>query len=206
VIDKIITNWEASGNGAGQRSPRDKKFGRFSSDEAGVDSDNRASFVRCSVGHRVHHLYLWHLADKMGVLQNVLSILSPDVSSDGSVAHPTTQQVQQPCRKNNKEDEQEKKDRRAFCVAVGASLTSLAITSKEDSLRHKEDKVERFTVAAKEAEENNDERKRKYYQNLADHHASRVSEYEEEIVAMKENLVNMTEEMEDINFGRKLKK
>ena len=151
--------------------------------EDAVAGDNRASFVNKRLGHQYHLLYLWHLADRMGVLKNVLNILSPAVSADGEHVNRNTQRVQR--KRGCESDEQEKVERRAFRVAVGASLASLAVTSKEEALRNEEDKVERFTVAAMQAEEDGNERKRKYYERLAAHHENRVAEYIEEIAEMK---------------------
>ena len=170
----MITNWEASGNGAGQRAPDDDQFGQY--DPGNVGGDNRASFINLRLGHKHHHLYLWYLADKMGVLKNVLNILSTDVAADGDRVHKDTSSIQQARRRNN-EDEKEKLERRAFRMAVGSSLTAIAITAKQEALRKEEDKVERFTIAAMEADEENNEKKRKYYDNLASHHGERVSEY-----------------------------
>jgi hypothetical protein len=90
---KIVTNWEASGNGTGQRAQEDKDFGRFVLEDC-IDGDNRASFVRESMGHKIHHLCLWHISDKMGVLKHVLHVLSAEVAYNGDIPHQSTQQVQ----------------------------------------------------------------------------------------------------------------
>ena len=168
----------------------DADFGRFDAEEAGLAGDIRASFLNPTMGHKVHHLYLWYLADKMGVLQNVLNVLSSEVASDGDNIHATTQNVQHPQRsKLTQDDEHKKKEHRAFRIAVGSSLTAIAITSKEEALRRKEDKVERFTVKSMEAEEDGNDRKQKYYEGLAEHHSRRVAEYMEEIEDMKKNML-----------------
>ena len=132
MSQQIISNWEASGNGAGQRAPADDQFGRYNPGTVG--GDNRASFVNQRLGHKHHHLYLWYLADKMGVLKNVLNIHSTEVAAAGDRVHKDTQAVQQTCRKSSVDDEKEKQERRAFRIAVGASLTAIAITTKQEAL------------------------------------------------------------------------
>jgi hypothetical protein len=145
--------------------------------------------VNARLGHRVHHLYLWYLADKMGVLKNVLNILSADVAADGDRVHKDTQQVQN-ARRKVQEDDKEKKERRAFRLAVGSSLASIAVTTKEEALRKEEDKVERFTLAVMQAEDEGNEKKRKFYETLVAHHGERVTEYVEEIAKMKKVLTD----------------
>lgn len=135
------------------------------------------------MGHKIHHLYLWHISDKMGVLKHVLHVLSTDVACDGDIPHQSTQQVQQSRR--NKDDEHERRERKAFRVAVGSSLGALAIAAKEKALRREEDKVERFLLSAMEAEDAGDERKTKFYEANANKHRKRVSQYIKEIDAMK---------------------
>ena len=125
----------------------------------------------------------------MGVLKNVLNILSTDVAANRDNVHKDTSAVQQACHQNN-EDDKEKQERRAFRVAVGTSLTAIAITAKQKGLRKEEDKVERFTIAAMQAEGDNNEEKHKYYDNLASHHGERVSKYLEEIAKMKRAMIN----------------
>jgi hypothetical protein len=97
----------------------------------------------------------------LSLLQNVLNILSPSVASNGDNVHATTQQVQTQC-KTSKEEEGKRKDRRAFCLVVGASLTAIAISTKEEALQLEKDKVEQFTVALMEAEDVGDKRKEKF--------------------------------------------
>ena len=87
--------WEASGNGFGQRQRNDNTFGHFSVEhEEQEDGDNRANFLRTHLGHRLHHLYLWQIADKMGVLQDVLCVINAEVGGDGDNIHTDTAQVQ----------------------------------------------------------------------------------------------------------------
>ena len=52
-------------------------------------------------------------------------------------------------------------------------------------MRIEEDKVERLTVAAMEAEDDGNNRKQGYYETLIKHHESQVAEYMEEIAELK---------------------
>jgi hypothetical protein len=76
----IISKWERSGNGFGQRDVEDPRFGHFNAGKG----DCRADFLKDAHGQRSHHLYLWHLSDTMGVLKNVLTVLSQEVAGDSS--------------------------------------------------------------------------------------------------------------------------
>jgi hypothetical protein len=190
-MPKIVTRWETSGNGTGQaREESSKDYGSFIRSVAAIDGDNRAEFVNKDHGHKIHHLYLWHVSDKMGVLKHVLCVLSNDVACDGDIAHRSTQQVQQARRKPD--DEEEKKEAKSFRVAVSASLSNLAISTKEEGLAREENKVERLSLALMEAEEAGDDSKVQFYSKLVDHHGARVAQYMEEIVAMKKQVKKLT--------------
>ena len=47
-----------------------------------MDGGDRGSYVNLKYGRRSHHLYLWHIGDTMGVLKNVLGVLSGEVALD----------------------------------------------------------------------------------------------------------------------------
>lgn len=68
----VISNWELSGNGFGQRTEEEDDFGRL--DEDHLLDDNRSAFLQ---GYRSHILYLWHLSDEEDILHSVKSILDP---------------------------------------------------------------------------------------------------------------------------------
>jgi hypothetical protein len=157
-----------------------------------MNGDNRASFINDKVGHRVHHLYLWYLADKMGVLSNVLNVLSAEAGADGDNVHTDTQKVQRKC-KSDSDEKKDKEDKRAFREAVGSSLAFLAITGKQDSMRKEEDKIERLQMALFDAETARDERKVAYYSKLLDFSSERIQQY----------IVELVEEMKRRAFGDK---
>ena len=87
------------------------------------------------MGHRIHHLYLWHIADEMGVLSNVLNILSSEVGADGNNVPTDTAKTQK--KRLREEEIQERKENKAFRIAVGTSLTSLAKTNTVIAKCHK---------------------------------------------------------------------
>jgi hypothetical protein len=182
---QIIANWEQSGNGFGQRAVTDENYGHFRMHT--VNGDNRASFINDKVGHRVHHLYLWFLADKMGILSNVLNILSAEAGADGDNVHTDTQRVQRK-RKSDTEDKHDKREKRVFRESVGNSLALLAVTSKEDSMRKEEDKVERLQLALFDAEAAEDNRKVAYYTQLLEFSRKRINEYLEDLEEMKKRV------------------
>lgn len=77
------------------RDEEDPTFGQFTVRHAGTkDGDNRSAFVVQHLGHCIHHLYLWHLSDEMGVLSNVLNKLSKNVATESSKVPADTAQVQ----------------------------------------------------------------------------------------------------------------
>ena len=172
----MISAWETSGNGFGQRSREDHEFGHFDPEEQTENGDNRANFVQPHLGQRVHHLYLWYLADKMGVLKNVLNILSADVGADGDNVRTDTAEVHNR-RRRRETEENEREDRKQFRQAIGASLTALAktnqhmaITSKESSLREEEAIVLKLKLDRIRAAEDDNSARMHLLDDLIDHH------------------------------------
>ena len=81
----MIFAWERSGNGFGQHGERDQRdagWGHVDPKIDLVDGGDRGSYVNLKYGRRSHHLYLWHIGDTMGVLKNVLGVLSGEVALD----------------------------------------------------------------------------------------------------------------------------
>ena len=188
---QMITAWEASGNGFGQRTNNDSQFGHFDLAEQTENGDNRGNFVQSHLGQRVHHLYLWHLTDKMGVLQNVLNILSSDVGADGDNVRTNSSEVQNRRRRRD-EEETERAERKQFRLTVGASLTQLAktnqhmaSTAKESSIREEEGTLLKMKVDRLKAIAENDRARVSLYDELIDHHQARIYNYCEELTAMK---------------------
>jgi hypothetical protein len=72
----VISNWENSGNGSGQRSIDDKDFGMYC-DMTLID-DNRSNFLGTN---KSHLLYFWQLMDEYSLLQQTMSIIPGDHSA-----------------------------------------------------------------------------------------------------------------------------
>jgi hypothetical protein len=58
------------------------KFGNLSMEIKAINGDNRGAFLSDNHGEKSHHLYLWHLSNMMGILKNVLCVLSAEVAAD----------------------------------------------------------------------------------------------------------------------------
>jgi hypothetical protein len=84
---KIISKWELSGNGFGQRTLDEDEFGHMGEDnlEAG---DNRGNFLDSMT--KEHILYFWHLADKNELLKNVLNVIADTSAADTDNYQSTT--------------------------------------------------------------------------------------------------------------------
>jgi hypothetical protein len=126
---QIVTAWEQSGCGFGQQTLDNPEFGQ-ATDEMMESGDDRANFIRPSLGHRSHHLLLWELSNEVGCLHSILNVLDASVSLDGDSVPTETVRVQKR-RKHSILEEKERVEKRAFRLAVGESLASLAIASKE---------------------------------------------------------------------------
>lgn len=121
----------------GQRALTDPDFGNWTAEhqaEALVDGDKRSAFVMLHMGHRFHHLYLWHLLDLHGIMSLVLTKLSPEVAMDTDNVHADTQQVQKRRRRAIEEEAIEKVERKKFRVMVGTALDVMAQSAKMDTV------------------------------------------------------------------------
>jgi len=105
--------------------------------------DNRSSFVRQDLGHRNHHLHLWHLADMMGASSNVLNVISPDCAANCENVATDAAAVQNPRKRRGLNVEEDKnvktkeKKVEAFQMGVVASLSSISISQKEETFSKK---------------------------------------------------------------------
>jgi hypothetical protein len=162
----LISRWERSGNGFGlQREEDDAAFGHVDADDTFVDGDDRSRFIRPDQGLKVHHLYLWHLSDKMGVLKNVLNVLSKEVAVDGDNIPSGLSQTQKK-RKSppaSVPDEEREEHKKQFRNGVLASLKNLGdgllqangiqvaancdakIVALRESIGKLDDKIEKMT-------------------------------------------------------------
>ncbi|CAB9530620.1 unknown protein [Seminavis robusta] len=192
----IIFDWELSGNGFGQRTQGDGQWGHFSEQHMELeDGDNRANFVKPHLGQRIHHLYLWHLSDSMEILTKVLNVLSGEVAADSERAGDTA--VVRRRRRAAAALAADRRQRKKFRNVVGSSLSAIAITNKEDNIRHEEDKVERLTFAQLAAEDEGNDRKVELYGQLLAHHKAKIGDYQDELAAMKKAYNKILEDNND---------
>ena len=174
------------------REKKDAEYRRFEERHHELKAgDNRGSFIISHMGHRIHHLYLWHLSDKMGVLSNVLSKLSPIVAADSAKVASDTAQVQRPrnTKRSSAEDGKlqhlERQQKSHFQSVVGSALSYLAITEKENNLRKEKKLVTEMKLGMLDAKS---EAHRAYYEELYDHHVGMVGQYQEELDEMKKEM------------------
>ncbi|CAB9521596.1 unknown protein [Seminavis robusta] len=83
---KIVSKWELSGNGFGQRTTEEPQFGHMEEEQL-EEGDNRSSFL--DSGTREHILYLWHVADTEEVMKTILSVISVNCAADSESCQST---------------------------------------------------------------------------------------------------------------------
>ena len=178
---QIVANWELSGNGLGQRTEEDKGFGEFTDDHLDCeDGDNRSTYIQIHKGHRFHHLYLWHLSDTMGVLNNVLNILSKEVGADSGNVHIDTARVQRTRKRSNGDDEEEIADRCLFRKTLGVSMAQVAISQKEESIRREEEQAFKYKMMLYDMSDNPGNQSSDrflFVQRALQKHDDRIKEY-----------------------------
>jgi cytoskeletal protein RodZ len=162
-------------------------FGQFESE----NGDERSSFVKLHLGQRFHHLYFWHLADLMGVLKNVLNVLSAEVSADTDNIPDNTASTQRAKRRSASDDEKEECAKKKFRDGVQSSLKTIgeglrdaninsAIVSTRVAIRAEEDQVNSFMVRCLLCSPEEKE----MFEKVMSHHSARVVTYEEELKAL----------------------
>jgi hypothetical protein len=184
---QIIKDCEQSGNGFGQRDVSDEAFGQFESE----NGDERSSFVKVHLGQRFHHLYFWHLADLMGVLKNVLNVLSAEVSADTDNIPDNTASTQRSKRRSSSDDERDEGAKKKFREGVQSSLKMIGeglkeanilstIVSTRAAVRAEEDKVHNLMMKCLLCTPE----EKVVFENIMAHHSSRVATYEEELLVL----------------------
>jgi hypothetical protein len=192
---QIIKDCENSGNGFGQRDESDENFGHYN--RSATDGDERVSFVKTAIGQRLHHLYFWHLADLMGVLKNVLNVLSPEVAADSdTVPRETTSTQRARVNRRNSvnvdEDKDERRAKKKFREALELSLKDIgeglkggnkvrAISALRVAIRAEEQQMMslKFKCLTCTADE------KAICEELMAHHGNRLAEYEIEMADLK---------------------
>ena len=140
---KVVSKWELSGNGFGQRTPDDELFGHMDEEQL-QDGDNRARFLD-GIG-REHLLILWDLSDCEGMLGKFLSKLSSAVAISCENVSTDTAEVQNPRRLT-----EEQNAVRRFRDSVADSMRVMSYSALMKELRESENqemKLEQFTWVA----------------------------------------------------------
>jgi hypothetical protein len=187
------------------------------------NGDTRGSFVTTKrhTGRRPHHLYLWHITDAMGVLKDVLNVLSPSVSGDcdgvpGDTAVSQKRTLKPQVLTALEEDRDNKKQK--FRGDVTSALKDIGkgmldfnkmkdysiglhrLTCINDSIaqvraciRAEEVSVNGFQFKLLESKSKNET---DLLDNLNNHHGNRIEEYTEELLALmhKRNRVTVAED------------
>jgi hypothetical protein len=202
----IISKWERSGNGFGMRSESDPRYGHW---DAG-QGDNRSDFLNATLGHKPHHLYLWHLSDTMGVLKNVLTVLSPEIAGDSRHCPRNLASTQ---NKRNRSDEpsyaievkkqvfrdevtstlkeigagmKEANKIQARAVAIQArAVSESSIVKLRAAITVEEDKLERFTFKLMSCDRMTEPGPVAELERLISRHENRLKEYEEQMKEME---------------------
>jgi hypothetical protein len=138
---EIITRWELSGNGDGQRMEGDRDFGHVESLD--FRGDNRKLFLQ---NERTTMLYYWQMLDKYQILSETLTVLAGEQSlstSTGSVA--MTSSTKKRRRDDSKSDE--------FVDTLRHLASGISTTSKTQALERVLKTQEAFLQLVKLAEE-----------------------------------------------------
>ena len=159
--------------------------------------------MQLHLGHRPNHLMLWHLADEMGVLTNVLNVLSAEVGVDGDNVHVDTAKVQKK-RARELEEKEEREDRKTFRNNMGNALTDLAsssrllaktrkveaiqtlIAQKTTARSMEEDKMVKYYERSLDVDAESD--KYELYHQLAVTHQKRIDQYSKDIEELEAKL------------------
>jgi hypothetical protein len=193
----IISKWELSGNGFGQREEDDDGFGHV----AGGCGDDRGAFLNETLGEKSHHLYFWHLSDIMGVLKNVLCVLSSEVAADtDNIPGGFTQtQKKRGSPKTSDDEREEREDKKRFREGVRTSLKSIGdgmlranvlhsmdalertIETTRISIRAEEEKLQELEFMLLTCVPGDEDAKIAKLNVLIAHHGNRVANYEEEL-------------------------
>lgn len=154
----MIFAWEQSGNGFGQRDLKaDRSWGTFTDEHRELEfGDNRADFLKVlgtkQTKNREHLLYLWHLVDMNGILENVLNVLSKDICVDTDGTLRITAAQSQNKRKKTIEREREARERKAYRRDTGSAIKDMAGSAIEDNITAKQNQIVDLQKALAETE------------------------------------------------------
>ena len=184
------------------RSQDDSNYGHFSEEHHfQKDGDNRSAFIQLHLGHRPHHLMLWHWADEMGVLSNCINVLSAEVGADGDNVHVDTAKVQKK-RSREVEDKDDREEKKAFRNTLGDAITGLASSTRLLAKTKKVEAIQNLIAQKTSARALDEDKMVKYhilsletsgelkemYTSLVETHRSRIADYNHDITALEDKL------------------
>jgi len=139
------------------------------------------------MGHRNHHLYFWHLSDKMGILDDVLNTLSYEVAADSDNVRTNAQEVVTK-RKRMSEDQEEKQHKKSFRNKVGTSLAYIALNDKAKELRMDEEKLDKYGLVFMDLEDDMDLRREQFYSSRIHYLKDRIHQHQTDIERMRKEI------------------
>ena len=160
----VISKWELSGNGSGQRNEEDKDFGHIAhgqkwlggGDNDCADGDNRKIFLR---QHESHVLHYWQFFDDNDLLSHSLAKLSDETRAN-SRSVPVT------CTSPTRTRNDDKKTDVEFKEKVSASFETLAKSQAIKELR--QEKIERRKLSKALNECDDDDEKKELQSEIKD--------------------------------------
>ena len=173
----------------------DQGWGCFTSEHLQLeDGDNRASFLRREYYNREHLLYLWHLADTLGILSNMLNVLSKDVAIDCDGEIIVSASLIQKKRKKEEDettdDTASGDDRKQVLIYrrhTSTALNYLAISEMKDTLLKTWETATSYEIKALEAPT---DRHKQIYER-----EQKIHEYA--ALKIQDDLTKMEEKMEE---------
>jgi hypothetical protein len=169
---KIISKWELSGNGFGQRHVGDDDFGHLGDDEMEA-GDNRGNFLDSMT--KEHILYFWHLADRNELLKNVLNVIA-DTSSADSENYQTTSDASSTVVSNKRKRKSEATAANEFRVMMGEALSTMSVAAMMSEMRSAEAQAMKYEELYITTD---NERLKALYKKYAVNEEKRVSEVQE---------------------------
>jgi hypothetical protein len=179
---KLISKWELSGNGFGQRAISDDDFGHLGEEEMEA-GDNRGNFLDSMT--KEHILYFWHLADRNELLKNVLSVIAETSSAD-SENYQTTSTLSATVVTNSRRRSAETRAANDFRLIMGSALTTMSVTAMLQELRGAEAQAMKYQELVITTD---NERLKTLYERYAAREQERIDDLQEAVDRVKRRRV-----------------
>jgi hypothetical protein len=176
---KMISKWELSGNGFGQRTMEDDDFGHLGYEELEA-GDNRSNFLDSMT--KEHVLYFWHLADKSELLKNVLNVIADTSSADSENYQTTSESSSASAVATRGRKHNEAKAANAFREQMGNAMATMSHASILAELREAEAQSMKYQELFITTD---NERLKQLYNKFAKREDKRIEEIQQELDRMK---------------------